>query len=131
MAKKHYLSYSHSLYTCAIKNCVICAEHSIMNLSRYVLSTPSKLLLSKGLSFIPTARDVVNFEILSNFNQFIRKLRNKVHQPTVRPNQDGFNLFRKTTQLNQQSTPTKCLHCENALKHIKIELSNLSCNVRV
>ena len=102
-----------------------------MNLSGYVLSTPEKLLLSKGLSFIPTARDVDNFEILSDFNQFIRKLRNNVHQPTVRSNQDGFNLFRKTTQLNQQSTPTIYLHFENALKHIEIELSNLSCNVRV
>ena len=92
-----------------------------MNLSGYVLSTPEKLLLSKGLSFIPTARDVDNFEILSDLSEnFIIKSTNPL---AIR---DGFNLFRKPTQLNQQSIPTKYLHFENALEHMKIELSNLS-----
>ena len=77
IARKQYVN--HSLYTCAIKNGVNCAENFILNLLGYVLSTPEKLLLSKRLPFIPTARDVSSFEILADFNKFVKKLCNKVH----------------------------------------------------
>ena len=88
-------------------------------------------MLSKGLSFIPTARDVNSFEVLADFNKFAQKLRNQACQFTPHPNQDGFNLFKKTQQQNSQSRPTKFLQFENTLEHMKLALSNLPCNVKV
>ena len=88
-------------------------------------------MLSKGLSFILTARDVNSFEVIADFNKFAQKLRNQACQYTPRPHQDSFNLFRKTQQQNSQSKPTKFLQFENTLKHMKLALSNLPCNVKV
>ena len=97
-----------------------------------VLSTPEKLLLSKGLSFIPTARDLNNFEIVADFNKFSQKLHNKVCQSQHHPNQDGFDLYRKDKEPNKQiSRPTKLLQFKSTLEQMKVALSTLPCNVRV
>ena len=52
-AKRNYIFYHHSLYLCKIKNCVTCAENFIVNLSSHELSVLEKLILSRGLTFIP------------------------------------------------------------------------------
>ena len=131
LARKQYILNNHNLFTCHINYSVICAENFILNLSGQVLSTPEKLLLSKGLSFILTARDVNSFKVIADFNKFAQKLRNQACQYTPRPPQDGFNVFRKTQQQNSQSKPTKFLQFENTLEHMKLALSNLPCNVKV
>ena len=73
---------NHTIITCCIQNCVTCAENFIVNLSAYELSVLEKFLLSKGLSFIPTAKDLINFEILSGFDRFVHKLYSLI-TPTI------------------------------------------------
>ena len=131
-AKGHYIINEHNMYKCKVINCVTCAENFILNLSGHVLSTPEKLLLSKGLSFIPTTKDLNSFKIIADFNKFSQKLRNKVCQIRHCPNQDGFDLYRKNKELNKQIfRPNKFLQFKSTLEQMKVALSTLPCNVRV
>ena len=45
----------HTPEQCLNPNCLLCAELNIVNLSNVVLTDTQKLLLNKGLSFVPTA----------------------------------------------------------------------------
>ena len=123
--KKLYF-YHHSLYTCKIKNCVTCAENFIVNLSSHVLSVPEKLVLSKRLSFIPTAKDLTNFEILSDFNLFTHKLRKCINPPCTNPCTDGFPLYCHDNNMNTKpSLLSTYPQFEGALNSIKNQLSEL------
>ena len=70
---------SHNIYSCSNANCIICAKSFVANLSGKDLSDPQILLLSKGLSFIPTARDSNSFELLRGFDSFSKKIRALSH----------------------------------------------------
>lgn len=94
-SQKNYTQFKHDLYNCKINNCILCAENFILNLSGHILTVPEKLLLSKGLSFIPTARDINSFEILSDFNYFAYKLRKQTKPYFICPINDGFTLYRR------------------------------------
>ena len=62
---KHlYKQSNHNINSCFNINCITCAKTYICNLSKRDLSDPQILLLSKGLSFVPTARDSNLFELL-------------------------------------------------------------------
>ena len=61
---------SHNIYSCSNTNCIICAKSLVANPSGKDLSDPQILLLSKGLGFIPTARDS---ELLHDFDSFSKK----------------------------------------------------------
>lgn len=112
----------HDLYNCKINNCIC----FILNLSGHAFTVQEKLLLSKGLSFIPTARDVNNFEILSDFDYFAYKLRKQTKPHSIRPINDGFTLYRKPTDFTNM--PTNYPLFEGALESIKIQLSQLPTN---
>ena len=55
------------------KNCITCAKSFVANLSGKDLTDPQILLLSKGLSFVPTAKDASHFE-LRDFDTFCHKI---------------------------------------------------------
>ena len=125
-AKKHCININHDLYTCKIKNCVSCVENYIVNLSDYELSIPEKLLLSKGLTFIPTAKDVDSFELLSDFNnKFACKLRYRIYPPASTP-KDGFTLYHKDKYTHKPTNHfTSISLFKGALDNIKIQLSHI------
>ena len=128
-AKRNYIQYKHTIYTCKITNCVTCAENFILNLSDHELTVPEKLVLSKGLTFIPTARDLTNFEILSDFDTFANKLRKRINPPRINPGTDGFTIYRQNKNINIKSnTPTKYPQFEGTLQAMKIQLSELQIN---
>lgn len=114
----------HSLYTCKIINCVTCAENFILNLSNHTLSVPEKLVLSKGLTFIPIAWDLTNFEILTDFNMFADKLCKRINPPCINPCTDGFNLHRHNKNRNNKpNLLTKYPKFEGALEAMKDSLA--------
>ena len=91
-----------------------------------LLSVPEKLVLSKGLSFIPTAKDLTNFEILSDFNLFTHKLRKCINPPCTNPCTDGFPLYRHDNNMNTKpSLLSTYPQFEGALNSIKNQLSEL------
>ena len=66
---KHLLS--HNIHRCTNTHCITCAKLFVANLSGRDLTGPQILLVSKGLSFIPTAKDSSHFELLKAFNIYI------------------------------------------------------------
>ena len=54
---------------------MVCIDDYITNLSSTPLYLAEKSLLSKGVTFIPTAPDLSQHELLSSFDDFVTKLR--------------------------------------------------------
>jgi len=129
IARRQYITYNHSIYTCKIKNCVTCADNFIVNLSDHNLSVSEKLVLSKGLTFIPTAKDLTTFEILSDFDRFTNKLCKVIHPPRTVTHNDGFTLYRHDNNINSKTNLlTTYPQFEGTLNAIKNELSLLQPN---
>ena len=80
-----------------------------MNLSGKELSDPQILVLSKGLSFIPTARDSSHFELLRDFDHFCQKI-----QTIARTGCKKFPLKRIVEYKSKQT-----------LEAMKVEISNI------
>jgi len=65
------------------------------------LSPSETFLLSKGLTFIPLAKDISSSEIISDFNKFADKLQKRINPPPIHPNSDGFDPYRKKSNNSQ------------------------------
>ena len=125
--KSTFINIINTRWVSKITNCVTCAENFILNLSDHELTVPEKLVLSKGLTFIPTARDLTNFEILSDFDTFANKLRKRINPPRINPGTDGFTIYRQNINI-KSNTPTKYPQFEGTLQAMKIQLSELQIN---
>ena len=78
-SRQRYLKciYRHSIHdinNCTDLHCITCAKTYIANLSGRDLTDPQILLLSKGLSFIPIAKDSTHFELFRDFDKFCNKI---------------------------------------------------------
>ena len=71
---------------CTHHNCIVCIDNYITNISSTLLSLAEKSLLSKGLTFIPTAPDLSQHELLSSFDDFVKE-----HLPIPRETHDRDN----------------------------------------
>lgn len=85
----------------------IVLENFILNLSDHELTVAEKLVLSKGLTFIPTAHDLTNFEILSDFDMFANKLHKLINPPHINPATDAQCADKTITLRNPAHAPTK------------------------
>ena len=65
----------HTPEQCLNPNCLSYAELNIVNLSNVVLTDTQKLLLNKGLSFVPTAPNALN-----DFNTFTAKVKRQYNR---------------------------------------------------
>ena len=121
----------HTVENCLNPHCFTCAKNNIINLSDSTLTRNQILLLNKGLSFVPTAKNAPAHEILRDFNTITnktkRKLKRLINPPrTPRPN-DEPTLIRKTEQFND-NTNTQNLGpkpLEDAFLAMKNEIANI------
>jgi len=67
--------YNHNFDSCINNHCVTCAKQYVINLSSYALTETQISLLSKGLSFVPTASKPNHFELLRDLDVFFYKIR--------------------------------------------------------
>ena len=122
----------HTPQECTNPNCYQCATLNIVNLSGIPLTKPQVLLLSKGLSFVPTATNAKPAEFIREFNTFTEKakskLRRMINPPRPpRPN-DEPALFRKPTQNTNTSTNPQNLGpkaLEDAFEAARIEKAQI------
>ena len=134
-SKQRYLKYiykhnQHNIDLCTDCKCITCAKSYVANLSGRILTEPQILLISKGLSFIPTARDANNFELLTDFNKFCNKIRsffkNKssftTNNDTI-PKKLPLNRIRK---LNSRQAFFSSAELEGVLEEMKIKISEIS-----
>lgn len=132
--RQRYLKYlyrhnEHDTKLCIDNKCITCAKTYVANLSGCILTEPQILLLSKGLSFIPTARDANNFELLTDFNKFCIKIRHFVKST---PTKFHNNLFKKKFPLKRikKLCPRQAFFSsaklEGVLEEMKIKISEIS-----
>ena len=128
----HKQTNNHNIYLCNHNQCIICAKSYVANLSGRTLTDPQILLLSKGLSFIPTCRDATHFELLRDFDAFCHKIRSL--SKLIRKNRYGYNKDRKRLPLYKKE---KCrsryrrhfassTDVEGVLETMKLELLNIT-----
>ena len=88
------------------------------------LSDPQILLFSKGLSFIPTARDASNFELLRDFDRFCKRIRTFSH---MRHNKMICKKFppRRINKHHSMRTYFSTAKLEGVLEAMKIEISHI------
>ena len=84
-------------------------------------------MISKGLSFIPTARDANNFELLRDFDKFCDKLRSISRPKTTNKqnNNDKFPL-RRIHKIETRQNFFSTTDLEGVLGAMKIEISEIS-----
>ena len=82
-------------------------------------------MLSKGLTFIPSAKPHTPNELLNDFNSFCSKLRIQV-KGTKHTSKDGFDLFHKNQSHTINSRPTRFQNFEGILSEMKQKISELS-----
>ena len=109
---------SHDIYTCTKTNCIICAKSFVANLSSRDLSDPQILLLSKGLSFIPTARDASHFELLRDFDKLCHTIR-LLSQPRRYKTMVKKFPFRRTQKYKSKQTFFSFPNLEGVLEAMK------------
>ena len=96
-------------------------------MSKRPLTDAQILLLSKGLSFVPTPKDANNFELLKDFDQFCNKIRflSRCKHTHRRNNNSKFPRKKK-----QQRRPRRDFHSstdlEGVLEEIKLEISRIA-----
>ena len=102
----------------------MCAKSFITNLSGKDLSDPQILLLSKGLSFIPTARNASNFELLRDLDQFCKRIRTFSR---MRYNKTICKNFppRRINKHHTMRTYFSNAKLEGVLEAMKIEISQI------
>ena len=70
----HAVTWATVIFSCIKHNGIICAYTHVTNLSYRTLTESDVFLLSRGLSFVPKARDSSHFELLRDFDVFCNKL---------------------------------------------------------
>ena len=122
--------YNHDSSTCIDANCITCAKQYVTNLSSYTLSETQIFLLSKGLSFVPTARNPNHFELLRDLDYFFHKIR-RLSRPKKHTNQHAMvpkfpkrKLMKRRFDYNRAFTSFADL--EGVLGTVKQEVSELS-----
>lgn len=115
-------------------NCLSCANLNVVNLSGIPLSQTQIILLNKGLTFIPTARNAKSMEILKDFNAFATKTKKQLNRcfnlPRQRRPDDEPELHRKPHH-KQNNTNTDNLGpkvLEDAFKAMRNEILKLELN---
>ena len=131
--QRRALRTTHDPEHCTNPDCQDCATKNIVNLSNTQLTKTQVLLLSKGLSFVPTAPNAKPTEILRDFNTFKmkarRKLRRMIDPSNTRVHSDEPDLYRRPTTHDtnmdneRQQLGPKVL--EDALEAMKVEISDL------
>ena len=111
-------NHTHNFINCTYKNCITCASTFVANLSGKDLSDPQILLLSKGLNFIPTARDSSHFE---HFSKRIRSLPRAGPNITMGKKFPFKRISKYTSKRTLLSTPK----LEGVLEAMKIEISQI------
>ena len=109
---------------CTHTKCIYCAEQYIVNFSGATLTDAQKLALSKGLTFIPTAKSHTSMELLNDFNAFSSKLCNKV-LGVDHSSKDGFDLYHKNKQKKNIFRPTNYQNFEGILGEMKQKISEI------
>ena len=96
--QRRALRTTHDPEHCTNPNCHDCATKNIVNLSNTQLTKTQVFLLSKGLSFVPTAPNAKPTVLLRDFNTFKmkarRKLRRMINPPNTRAHSDEPDLYR-------------------------------------
>jgi len=99
----------------------------VTNLSSIQLSSAETSLLSKGLNFIPTGRDLNQVEIISSFDDFVMRLRKStIH---VTKHMDGnTNAIKFTSHRMTEQKPTvyQSPLVEGTLNQIKMALTEIN-----
>ena len=121
---KHiYKHNQHNIELCTDCKCITFAKSYVANLSGRIL------LLSKGLSFIPTARDANNFELLTDFNKFCNKSRsffkNKFPLTTNNDTIPKKLPLNRIQKLNSRQAFFSSGKFEGLLKKMKIKISEI------
>ena len=91
--KKHT---AHNPDQCHNPSCLTCAELNIVNLSSLTLSRAQRILLNRGLSFVPTAPNATTTELLNDFHQFTARTKRQLYRIAKPPKRTGERtLYRK------------------------------------
>ena len=94
------------------------------------LSDTHILLLSKGLSFVPTPKDSGHFELLKDFNRFCEKIRS-LSKPTQANSHDNDKtisekpLKKKLQTIKPRQHYASYTDLEGVLEEIKLEISHI------
>ena len=87
------------------------------------LTDPQILLLSKGLSFIPTPRDSTNFELLADFNRFSEKIRSLSKSRQTNNNNNKKFPLRRAQKWKPRQQFFSSTDLEGVLEKMKLEIS--------
>ena len=127
---RHLSDVSHDITNCTRTDCIICARSFVANLSGKELSDPQILLLSKGLSFIPTARDSSHFELLRDFDCFCNRIRTFARTGGKKSNIKKIP-FKRISKYQSKQPLLSTAKFEGALEAMKVEISNIPTTVNI
>ena len=117
------------MYLCTNQNCISCAKSFVANLSGRPLSDAQILLLSKGLSFIPTPFDSNHFESLKDFDCFCEKIRSlsKIKSTNCQNNNNNRKFPRRKIQRRKPKRHfISFTDIEGVFEAIKLEISRVA-----
>ena len=132
--RKKIMMQNHTPDNCVNPNCYSCAVDNIVNLSNIQLSKAQTMVLSKGLSFVPTADNATPMEIIKDFNIFTNKANRKLirmkNPPRVpRPSEEPVLVRRPRQENNNTITiigPSMAL--EEAFEEARLEINEIEPN---
>jgi len=93
------VSHNHNFYSCTNNHCVTCTKQYVINLSSHTLTEAQISLLSKGLTFVPTANKPNHFELLRDLDHFFYKIQGLL-QPSKKHTIVSKYLRKKIKQKN-------------------------------
>ena len=97
---------NHTPDNCVNPNCYNCAANNIVNLSKFPLSKAQTIVLSKGLSFIPTTDNATPMEIMKDFNTFTNKAKQKLTRMMNPPGHQKQMIHTSRPENTDQTTTT-------------------------
>ena len=127
-------SHAHDKTTCSNADCFTCAKDNIVNLSNITLTRPQITALSKGLSFIPTAKEISPRELIKNVDDFAQHTRTQYlrFQKSTQHSKRKRDLrfFRKPKHNDKKPFNTKLglNPLEDTFHRIKCEIAELNHN---
>ena len=122
--KRIYRHSSHDIANCTDLNCITCSKSYICNLSGRDLTDPQLLLLSKDLSFIPTARDTNHFELLRDFDKFANRIRQLLRPKLSKSRGKNFPL-KRIQKYDTKRTYFSSAKLEGVLETIKVDITKI------
>ena len=122
--KRIYHNLYHNIINCIKNNCITCAKSFVANLSGKDLTDPQILLLSKGLSFVPTARDASHFELIRDFDTFCHKIRRLSLRGHNKTKVKKFPL-KRTQKYSSKQVFFSFPSLEGVLEAMKVEISQI------